>query len=1010
MRFHTLRRAAVPSAALTLLLSLVGAGSAGATASATSSLAFGSVKEMNYMPVADGWSAMWTNWDSSTIAANYAQIAALGANTVRIIVPPFTMGYPTPTDLMASHLAQAISLAAAAGLHVQLTLFDQFGNYDQIVQSEAFVYNLLHVYANDPQIVFVEVQNEIDPTNAGAMAWAKALIRYTQSVVGSIPVTISTPGATGIAGLERLKTALGAVTPDLYDFHYYLSPGDAATVLSQAKQLAAPEPLFVGETGYATTPSASGAPSPAILSAQAEYLYSIEGATAALGLAAAAPWTLNDFLPTAIPTSLSATQRYFGLYTTTGTAKPAASVVSSFFNAGTEGTIDNPSFEASPNGYPTGWGEAYAANGNFAVDSTTAHSGADSVTLSGTTGTLTSEPAWTTVVNSGVLATGEHLQATVWAKGLSATGQNRLTLSWFDINNHYLGNAVSRPLPDGTSNWTELGVDGTAPAGAAYAQLYLQSYDNSGTVWFDDAGVSVLGSAAFPPLPPVPVTSGVGPTVSNPSFETVSNGLPASWSEAYSANGSFGVDGTTSHTGTESVRLSQASGTLSTQPAWTTLINTGALSDGEHLQATVSAKGLNTTGVSGLSVSWFDASKHYLGDAVSSPLPSGTSNWTELGVDATAPNGAAYAELNLQSYQNSGTVWFDDANVSVLGMATFPALPPVPVTSGVGPAIANPGFESVTNGIPTGWSKTDSGNGAFSVDGTVAHSGSNSVDISHSAADIGAQAAWTTLANTGALTAGEQLSVSVWARGSESTGQNRVALAWFNAQHTYLGGSLSTGLLPGSTSWTLLTATGSAPAGAAYALVSLQSYNNSGTVWFDDASLTGLPTAAPTAALTVAPTDLVPNSGFETLNGAAPLGWTPRNGPNGHLAVATGGHQGSYSVTISSTSGPAYAQPAWTATLETHGLTPGQTYSADVWATGTAATGESAIAIAWFTAKGGYISNSVGTPLPVGSTPWLRLSVSSTVPANAAYGEVSLQSYDNHGTVAFDDVGATLAP
>ena len=94
-------------------------------------------------------------------------------------------------------------------------------------------------------------------------------------------------------------------------------------------------------------------------------------------------------------------------------------------------------------------------------------------------------------VNTGALSTGEKLQATAWAEGLGATGSNMLAVAWFSTTGTYLGNATSSPLPAGTSTRTELGVNATAPAGAAYAVLYLQSSENSGSVWFDDVTTTV---------------------------------------------------------------------------------------------------------------------------------------------------------------------------------------------------------------------------------------------------------------------------------------------------------------------------------------------------------------------------------------------------------------------------------------------------------------------------------------------------------------------------------------
>jgi hypothetical protein len=38
----------------------------------------------------------------------------------------------------------------------------------------------------------------------------------------------------------------------------------------------------------------------------------------------------------------------------------------------------------------------------------------------------------------------------------------------------------------GTTPWTELSVNSTAPVGAAYEMLNLKSADNTGSVWYAD--------------------------------------------------------------------------------------------------------------------------------------------------------------------------------------------------------------------------------------------------------------------------------------------------------------------------------------------------------------------------------------------------------------------------------------------------------------------------------------------------------------------------------------------
>ncbi len=482
-------------------------------------------------------------------------------------------------------------------------------------------------------------------------------------------------------------------------------------------------------------------------------------------------------------------------------------------------TLLNAGFEQGANGVPTGWAPTGPSTGTLSWASGTDHSGSYSVEISGS-GT---QAAWTQVINTGLLSTGEQLQATVWAEGAAATGSNTVAVAWFGTNGNYISNNVSAPLPDGTSTWTELGVDATAPAGAAYGVLYLTSSKNTGNVYFDDASASVV-TGAFPALPAVPVTSGVGHTLLNPGFEQGANGTPTDWGAT--GTGTLSWASGTDHSGSYSVEISGSG----TQAAWTQVINTGLLSTGEQLQATVWAEGAAATGSNTVAVAWFGTNGNYISNNVSAPLPDGTSTWTELGVDATAPAGAAYGVLYLTSSKNTGNVYFDDASASVVTGA-FPALPAVPVTSGVGPTLLNPGFEQGANGTPTDWGAT--GTGTLSWASGTDHSGSYSVEISGS----GTQAAWTQVINTGLLSTGEQLQATVWAEGAAATGSNTVAVAWFGTNGNYISNNVSAPLPDGTSTWTELGVDATAPAGAAYGVLYLTSSKNTGSVFFDDASV-----------------------------------------------------------------------------------------------------------------------------------------------------------------------------
>ena len=168
-------------------------------------------------------------------------------------------------------------------------------------------------------------------------------------------------------------------------------------------------------------------------------------------------------------------------------------MVKDFFTTGTEPLLLNPGFEQGASGVPTGWAETGPPTGTLTWASGTAHSGNYSAEITGS-GT---QAAWTQVINTGALSTGEKLQATVWAEGSAATGTNDLERGLVRRQRQlHLQQRLVAPAR-GTSNWTELGVDATAPAGADYGVLYLPSSNNTGSVFFDDA--SVVGrSGAFP--------------------------------------------------------------------------------------------------------------------------------------------------------------------------------------------------------------------------------------------------------------------------------------------------------------------------------------------------------------------------------------------------------------------------------------------------------------------------------------------------------------------------------
>jgi hypothetical protein len=76
------------------------------------------------------------------------------------------------------------------------------------------------------------------------------------------------------------------------------------------------------------------------------------------------------------------------------------------------------------------------------------------------------------------------------------------------------------------------------------------------------------------------------------------------------------------------------------------------------------ARGFNATGITEISLSWFDANGKWISESTSNRLPVGNTSWTKLVVETTAPAGAASVQLHLKSADNTGAVYFDDVAMS----------------------------------------------------------------------------------------------------------------------------------------------------------------------------------------------------------------------------------------------------------------------------------------------------------------------------------------------------------
>jgi hypothetical protein len=448
---------------------------------------------------------MWTNWRPATVDADFATIQAMHANLVRVNVFPGVFGYPTPSPTMMAELASVVQMAANHGLHVDLELFDWFPTYTDIAGSKQWARAVMAPFAGDPRIAFICLQNEIPlATNPAAVTWAQQMVPYLRSIDGGLPLTISSPGGNTLTG--DLQTLVNDFPPgsglDFYDYHYYSAPELAHAAIAQAQTVARGVALYIGETGHTTmvTDTVNGVESvqAAHDAYQDHYLRSVQLAAQQLGVGAASPWLFTDFTPGAIPPISPGTnvpREYdMGLLRMDGSAKPAAASLSAYYGTGTVDPSYNQGFETSlisgTVALPTEWRLGSSGTARFAIDTSVAHSGLASLSISDAmTDTTGSPQIFVDPIDQNIVP-GQTYTFSAWAQGLNATGSSHLTLFWRDINGNTISSMMSPNITRGTTSWTQLSVSAVAPSAAVAVRLALTSANNAGTVWFDDVSFS----------------------------------------------------------------------------------------------------------------------------------------------------------------------------------------------------------------------------------------------------------------------------------------------------------------------------------------------------------------------------------------------------------------------------------------------------------------------------------------------------------------------------------------
>ena len=199
------------------------------------------IKEISYLPRDYDWAEFWPKWNlgvKDRMDEDLDLIQNLGANTVRLIIPPHIAGYPQPTQQFLNDFEDALALIAAHGLEAHVTLFDFDDFYphpsggeipiaDVIANSKLWLDAVVIPHQNDLRIAVWELHNEINlyyleegmPTNnpvVRAHQWLEGLFPYLKQKASLIPCTVSVSWVEWLNDLAALPTP-----PDIYNLHWY---------------------------------------------------------------------------------------------------------------------------------------------------------------------------------------------------------------------------------------------------------------------------------------------------------------------------------------------------------------------------------------------------------------------------------------------------------------------------------------------------------------------------------------------------------------------------------------------------------------------------------------------------------------------------------------------------------------------------------------------------------------------------------------------------------------------
>ena len=101
---------------------------------------------------------------------------------------------------------------------------------------------------------------------------------------------------------------------------------------------------------------------------------------------------------------------------------------------------------------------------------------------------------------------GNDYSAYVWMKSISVVQYGKLVINFWDASLNYLGGTESAGSIRGTTDWTQLAVQGIAPSKTAFVRVEFRLY-GPGTLWVDDVNLGLKTATSSPTPAPAPTTT-----------------------------------------------------------------------------------------------------------------------------------------------------------------------------------------------------------------------------------------------------------------------------------------------------------------------------------------------------------------------------------------------------------------------------------------------------------------------------------------------------------------------